>query len=67
MECNACPYLVLIFLDTVGQILMNVQVELLSVMRMVSALILMVAFTAAVMLDTLEVVILGTAMVCVLY
>ena len=53
-------------MDAVDQILMNVRVGYLSVMRMLSVSILMVAFTATVMLDTLEMVILGTAVVCVI-
>ena len=47
----------------IGQILMSVRVELLSVMRMHSVSTLMVAFTVTVTLATLEVVILETAMV----
>ena len=51
-------------MDAIGQISMNVRVGLLSVMRMLSVSILMVAFTATVKLDTLEVVILENVMVC---
>lgn len=51
-------------MDAIGQISMNVRAGLLSVMRMLSVSILMVAFTATVMLDTLEVVILENVMVC---
>ena len=50
-------------MDAVGQISMNVRVGLLSVMRMLPVTILMVAFTASVTLDTLEVVILENALV----
>ena len=60
---SMCSYVHWCMVVAIGQILMSVRVEFLSVMRMHSVSTLMVAFSVTVTLATLEVVILETAMV----